>query len=180
VWGAPRGITQRARRAKGAKEKCSLRLIFVVPLFGSRCNTMARMRFIHIESQKFPIAPGEQAEDTHGVFGKALAEYLAGKLDAKGYDNPSTCCEDWGWWIEVRGQPFVLGLCVYGASDASEKPELCVKISRDAGNCWSWKRFRLVDTTKRVEQLFGDLNDILSSDPEIRILGLTDRFPLGQ
>lgn len=67
--------------------------------------------FIHIQSAKFKILPGEEEEFVNeGTYGKSLAEYLQAQLTQYGYDVPFFCCEDWGWWIELKGQPFVLGL----------------------------------------------------------------------
>lgn len=135
--------------------------------------------FIHIKSAKFPIQPGEAEELVNeDTYGKAFAQYLETQLKQKGYPIPFICCEDWGWWVEVSGQPFVLGCCVYGASDAPNSHDLCVRVSRDAGRCWSWRRFWFVDTTSRVEVIFSDLKTILSNDPEIQVVGITEEFPL--
>ena len=140
---------------------------------------MATNPFLHIRSTKFPILPGEEEELVNeGTYGKALAEYLADHLRTRSYDVPFTICEDWGWWVEIRGQPYALGCCVYGASDAGESPELCVKISRDPERKWSLLRFRMIDTRERVEKLFDDLQAIFGEDPEIEIVGLPDEFPL--
>lgn len=140
---------------------------------------MPQQPFIHIRSAKFPILPGETEELVNeGTYGKALAEYLQTHLQRRGYDVPFICCEDWGWWVELKGQPFTLGCLVYGASDAHEKQELCVSVSQEAGRHWSWRRFRFVDTTERVTQLLSDLRSILASDPEIEVLGERDDFPL--
>jgi hypothetical protein len=96
--------------------------------------------FIHIKSAKFPILPGEEDElVSEGTYGKALARYLEARLKDRGYDVPFICCEDWGWWVEIRGQPFSLGLCVY--KFAEETQELCFTISREPGRRWSWTRF---------------------------------------
>ena len=137
------------------------------------------MPFIHIESTKFPKTPEEaKVPFDDAPCGQALAEYLADHLKKKGYDIPFTCGEDWGWWVEIKGQPFSLGCCVYGASDATDKPELCVKLSREAERKWSLLRFRFIDTRSRVEKLFHDLEEIFTSDPEVKILGCPEDFPL--
>jgi len=55
-------------------------------------------KFIHIRSTKFPILPGEKEELVNeGMYGKALAQYLQGKLKDRGYDAPFICCEDYGF-----------------------------------------------------------------------------------
>ncbi|MDF3130676.1 hypothetical protein P0Y35_15815 [Kiritimatiellaeota bacterium B1221] len=140
---------------------------------------MTENPFIHINSSKFPILSGENEDLVNeGTYGKALAEYLAEHLKSRGYDVPITCCEDWGWWVEIKGQPYTLGCCVYGASNAGDNPELCVKISRNPERKWSLLRFRMIDTRERVVKLLGDLRAIFESDPEVVIIGLTEDFPL--
>jgi hypothetical protein len=140
---------------------------------------MASTPFIHIRSSKFPIQPGEADELVNeGTYGKALAEYLAEHLRMRDYEIPFTCCEDWGWWVEIRGQPYSLGCCVYGASDATDSPELCVTVSRAAERKWSLLRFRMIDTRERVTKLLDDMQAIFEGDPEVEIVGLTEDFPL--
>jgi hypothetical protein len=132
--------------------------------------------FIHIRSAKFPVLPGEEDELVNeGTYGKALAQYLEARLKDRGYDVPFICCEDWGWWVEIRGQPFSLGLCVYkGPEDTQES---CFTISKEPGRHWSWTRFRFIDATSRIEKLFSDLKVILSEDIDIQVLGYPADFP---
>src|SRR5262249_50837217 len=71
--------------------------------------------FIRVRSSTFAIRPGEAEELVNeGTYGKALAEYLTEKLRERGYYAPFFCCEDWGWWVELKGVPFVFGVCIYG------------------------------------------------------------------
>lgn len=141
---------------------------------------MASLPFIHIRSSKFPTLPGEADELVNeGTYGKALAGYLDARLRTRGYEVPFIGCEDWGWWVEIAGQPFALGCCVYGASDAAGGPDLCVKVSRDPERKWSLLKFGMIDTAPRVNKLFDDLKEVFLSDPEVRILGYPDDFPLG-
>lgn len=134
---------------------------------------------IHIRSTRFPVLPGEDAENVNdGTYGKALATYLSSSLTERGWNVPLVCAEDWGWWVEIGGQPFGLGLCCYGASDAGDRPELYVKVSRSGGRMWSWRQFRTIDTTARVEELLAAVQAILAADPDIEIIALTDHFPL--
>jgi hypothetical protein len=140
---------------------------------------MPALPFIHIRSEKFPILPGEKEEIVNeGTYGKALAEYLEERLKRLGYEVPFTCVEDWGWWVEIKGQPFALGCCVYGASDATDSTDLCVKVSRDPERKWSFFKFRMIDTAPRVEGLFSDLKTIFAEDHDVEILGYPSEFPL--
>ncbi len=136
--------------------------------------------FIHIKSAKFPVLPGEEEELVNdGIYGKALAQYLEARLKDRGYDVPFICCEDWGWWVEIRGQPFTLGLLVRGDPDLRETQELCFTISEKPRRSWSWTRFRFIETTSRIEKLFSDLKMLIGEDPEIQVLGFPEDFPLG-
>ena len=140
---------------------------------------MAPSSFIHLRSTKFPILPGEAEELVNdGIYGKALAEFLKTELSQRGYDSPFVCCEDWGWWVELKGQPFTLGLCCYGFPLEDDSLDHCVSVSAAKGKSWSWTRFKMIDRIPRIESLEADLKDILESDPEIEVLGYPEEFPL--
>lgn len=141
---------------------------------------MSPNAFIHIKSAKFPILPGEEEELVNeGMYGKALALYLESSLKELHYDVPFICCEDWGWWVEIKGQPFTLGVCIYGSADLDTTHELCVMVSIQPGRKWSWKRFGFVDTTSRVTTLFEDLRDIFQKDEAVQVLGFSEECPFG-
>jgi hypothetical protein len=134
-------------------------------------------RFLVIRSTKFPILPGEKEElFNEGTCGKALAGYLQSKLRERGYDCPFICCEDWGWWVELRA-PFTFGVCVY--SEQAENPVRFVcACDPEGGQRWSWSRFRFVDTSRCVERLREDLVAIFQSDVDVQLDGMYDQFPL--
>jgi hypothetical protein len=136
-------------------------------------------KFIHIKSSKFPILPGEKAEVVNeGMYGKALAEYLQAKLRDRGYDAPFVCCEDWGWWVELRNTPFTFGVCIYSVP-AEDGPVEFVCTDGVAGRPrkWSWKTFRFVDTTPWVQKLHEDLMAVFQADQDVTILGVSEEFP---
>jgi len=136
--------------------------------------------FIQIRSSLFPIIPGEEEELVNdGMYGKALANYLQEHLIGRGYDSPFVCCEDWGWWVDIKGHPFTMGLCVYGVLLDDKSLDLCVQATPEPERRWSWTKFRVIDRAPAVEKLNRDLKDILESDSEISVLGYSDEFPLG-
>lgn len=139
---------------------------------------MRDLPFIHIKSAKFPVLPGEEEEVVNeGTYGKALAEYLEVRLKERSYDVRFNCCEDWGWWVELGGQPFVFGVCIYTVPDYLETQELCLAVRPQPGRCWSWRHFRSVDAAPPVNQLFADLQALLADDPDVELLGLTEAIP---
>jgi hypothetical protein len=128
-------------------------------------------KFIHIRSAKFPILSGEKEELVNeGMYGKALAEYLQGKLRERGYDAPFICCEDWGWWVELKTAPFTFGVCIYCGPERDGPLDLFCTDGATARKKWSWRRFRFIDTAPYVNRLHDDLVSIFQADRDVQVL----------
>jgi hypothetical protein len=128
-------------------------------------------RFIHIRSGKFPILPGEKEELVNeGMYGKALAEYLQSKLREWGYAVPFTCCEDWGWWVELKSAPFTFGVCIYCGPVRNGPLDFFCTDGTTALKKWSWRKFQFIDTTPYVHKLHDDLVSIFRADPDVQVL----------
>lgn len=135
-------------------------------------------KFIHIKSPKFPILPGEDDEIVNeGMYGKALAEYLLTKLGERGYEVPFVYAEDWGWWVEIAGEPFKAGVCIYSASEHGKPDEYVCTDSTLKPRQWSWSRFRFIDVQPWSDKITGDLINIFDGDAEVQLVGVTDEFP---
>ena len=129
-------------------------------------------KFIHIRSPKFPILPGEKEELVNeGMYGKAVAEYLQAKLKERGYDVPFYCCEDWGWWVELKNAPFAFGVCIYCGPERDGPLDFFCTDGAPGPKKWSWQKFQFVDTTSWVEKLHNDMVAIFGADPEIEVIG---------
>jgi hypothetical protein len=59
-------------------------------------------------SSYFPVEPGEDKETNPGIYGKALAAWVAEKLQARGVPVGDVIAEDFGRVVIVRGAPFLL------------------------------------------------------------------------
>ena len=131
-------------------------------------------KFIHIRSAKFPILPGEEEELVNeGTYGKALALYLQEHLKGRGYDAPSICCEDWGWWVDLKNAPFAFGACIYSGPPNEGALDLYCTDGAPALKKWSWRQFRFLDTTPYVDKLHSDLVAIFEADPEVQVISTT-------
>jgi hypothetical protein len=134
-------------------------------------------KFIHIRSSKFPILPGEKEELVNdGMYGKALAEYLQARLREQGYEAPFVCCEDWGWWIELKTAPFAFGVCIYSGPEEDGPVDFACTSGAIAPRKWSWKRFRFVETSPWVDKLHEDLLAVFRADKEVEIVEVTEQF----
>jgi hypothetical protein len=60
------------------------------------------------ESPAFAVAPGEDEETNPGIFGKALAQWLAGQLRDAGFATGEVIAEDFGWCVPVESKPHAL------------------------------------------------------------------------
>jgi hypothetical protein len=136
-------------------------------------------KFIHIRSCKFPILPGEKEELVNdGMYGKSLAEYLQAKLSDRGYDAPFVCCEDWGWWVELKTAPFAFGVCIYSGPEDDGPVDFVCTDAAAGPRKWSWKKLRFVETSPWVDKLHEDLMAIFQTDKDVQIVGVSEDFPL--
>jgi hypothetical protein len=125
---------------------------------------MRQSPLLIFESSAFPIAPGEDDETNPGIYGKALASWLAEQLRAAGVPARDVIAEDFGWCIRVESAPHRL----YVAS-ASEEP-----------GCWQLFAFaeggiiaHLLGKDKSAESLatlYAAVRRCLESAPMIREL----------
>ena len=132
-----------------------------------------------IESKKFPILPGEDAEiiNEH-MYGKALCQYLQSQLPLAGIHVPGYCNEDWGWWLDVERGTFKMGLCIYSDPDAPANPERYALLpSIHTAQKWSWAKFKKVDVSKDVLDLIDVVERVLKSDQDITAVVRHDDYP---
>lgn len=135
-------------------------------------NLLLRLmdKFIHLRSPKFPALPEEEDELVNpGMYGKALALYLQEQLKNRGYDAPFICCEDWGWWIELKA-PFTFGVCIYCGPLSGDILDLFCTDGAVGKRVWSWRKFRFLNSSPWVKKLHEDMVSILQSDPDIQVL----------
>jgi len=138
-------------------------------------------KFIHIRSAKFPILPGEKEELVNeGMYGKALARYLQEKLSERGYHVPFFCCEDWGWWVELKNAPFVFGVCIYCGPEEDRPLNLFCTDGATAAKKWSWRKFRFIDTTPWAAKLHDDLVSIFRADSDIEVISTSLDSPFAE
>jgi hypothetical protein len=135
-------------------------------------------RFIHIRSSKFPILAGEKEELVNdGMYGKALAEYLRSRLSERGYDAPFVCCEDWGWWVELKTAPFAFGVCIYSGHEEDGPVDFVCTDGASGRKKWSWKKLRFIETSPWADKLFDDMVAIFQADDGVEIVAVSEEFP---
>ena len=119
---------------------------------------------VEFRSNKFPPYEGDEEQINPGLWGKRLAEYLVQKLSEKGIPTDEPIAEDWGWYIPIPNEGFRLAICC-GHQDGDEDEFLCFT---DPATPVVKKLFKKIDATGELTRLTQAMQEILSSDPDIR------------
>jgi len=120
--------------------------------------------FVEFRSSKFPPYDGEEEQINPGLWGKRLAEYLVQKLAERGIQTEEMVAEDWGWYVPVRNEGFRLALCC-GHQNGDDDEFLCFT---DPSTPIVKKFFKKIEATPQLTRLTEALQQILTSDPDIR------------
>lgn len=114
----------------------------------------------------FPIEPGEDRETNPGLYGKALAHWLAGQLQRRGMAPEGVIAEDFGWVVMVARQPLMLwiGCC----SEDGSHSEWRVFVAAETG--WLRRLLKHPDPRPEVARLEALLVDILGANPGVHDL----------
>jgi hypothetical protein len=66
---------------------------------------MKQSPLLEFESSAFAVLPNEDNETNPGIYGKALAQWLANQLRAAGVPAGEVIAEDFGWCVPVESSP---------------------------------------------------------------------------
>jgi hypothetical protein len=106
------------------------------------------------KSSLFEIEPGEDEEINPGIYGRQLAQWLKGKLEAAGYAVDDVINEDWGRCLMCQRSPFALWVGVASVDD-EERVEGMIP-TKDAV---VWHCFAVTEGGLRL-RMFGKKNEI--------------------
>jgi hypothetical protein len=127
---------------------------------------MKQSPLLEFESSAFPIVPGEDEETNPGIYGKALAHWLAEQLRAAGVPAREVIPEDFGWCVRVESSPHALYVA-------------CASTGEQPGQ---WRVFAFVEggvvarllgkdrSAGSVESLFATIRHCLESAAAVRVL----------
>ena len=121
----------------------------------------ARLEF---ESSAFAVTPGEDESTNPGVYGKALAHWLAEQLKAKGFRLGEVTAEDFGWCVPVQSAPHSAYVACASADENDRSWRVFVFVE---GGLVS----RLLGKDKSVEALaplFTAVKQVLQSAPAVQ------------
>jgi hypothetical protein len=124
---------------------------------------MKQSPLLEFESSAFPVAPAEDDETNPGIYGKALAHWLAAQLRAAGFPTGDVIAEDFGWCVPVQSKPHSL----YVACASGEASDQWRVFAFAEGGVVA----RLLGRDTRADSLaslFAAVRGCLQSDPRVR------------
>lgn len=109
-----------------------------------------------------PIA-GEEEQTNPGRYGKALAQWLAAQLKARGVSVEGVIPEDFGWVVMVSRKPFMLWLGC-GNTDGSTTEWNIFPVAEVST---IQRLFKLIDPSSEIEELRIHLVELVSTIPGV-------------
>ncbi|HEY5710932.1 MAG TPA: hypothetical protein VIT38_03465 [Allosphingosinicella sp.] len=122
---------------------------------------------LEFTSDAFPAQPGEEDEVNPGRHGRALAEFVAAGLAAKGFRAGTPFAEDWGWQVDVANEEFPLWIGCGNIEESANGFLVFVEPSRPFVRKW----FRKIATEPAVAPLAAALHAVLADSGKVS--GLT-------
>ena len=86
---------------------------------------------VEFESDHFAVVPHEDEETNPGIYGLALAEWVAAQLRARGVSIEAVIAEDFGRCVMVKRRPFVLLIACANASDSKTRWQMFIALERN-------------------------------------------------
>lgn len=126
-------------------------------------NVMKQSPLLEFESSAFPVTLSEDEETNPGIYGKALAHWIAEELRSRQVPAGETIPEDFGWLVPVQSSPH--HLYVACSSEDYETQKWHLYVFAEGGLL---ARILGKDTSaESVASLFSTIKQILWSSPVI-------------
>ena len=126
---------------------------------------MKQSPLLEFESSEFAVSLGEDTATNPGIYGKALAVWLADKLRAAGFLPGDVIAEDFGWCVPIESAPH--RLYVACSSTEEEEPNTWrVFAFAEGGNVA--RLFGKDERASSLASLFTAIRGCLESHPSIR------------
>ena len=110
-------------------------------------------------SSAFAIEPSEDEETNPGIYGHALAEWMAGQLAARGIETGPVLAEDWGWIFDARVGEARLGVGCANESGSTTRWS-CVLMSSELPFVGLFRRQR---TQRGLAALRAEVHAVLAA-----------------
>jgi hypothetical protein len=127
---------------------------------------MRQSALLEFESSAFAVTPGEDEDTNPGIYGKALAQWLAAQLSGAGFSTGDVIAEDFGWCVPVESQPHSLYVA---CASTGEKPDQWRVFVFAEGGVMT-RLLRKDKSAESLAHLFDAVRQCLGSAPSVRSL----------
>jgi hypothetical protein len=117
---------------------------------------------VTFSSPHFKIEPGEDEATNPGIYGKALAEWMAAQLRRRGIAVEDVFAEDFGWCVMVKRKPIMLWVACANLDDRSTGWQMYIALERGL-----MARLRGVDGRADLEQLRTHYRALVTEIPDV-------------
>jgi hypothetical protein len=134
---------------------------------------MQSTRQIHARSSRFAIEPGEDEDTNPGIYGRALAQWLATQLPEFGWRVKGCIAEDFGRLVEVEHTKFRLFVACASGHDGADSWQAFT--FAEGGGLLGM--FAKSDKQQLADRLLGDVERAIRNDSstlDIRLEGAND------
>jgi hypothetical protein len=125
---------------------------------------MKQSVLLEFESSAFAVIPGEDEHTNPGVYGKALAQWLAEQLRTRGVSAGDVIAEDFGWCIPVESKPHSL----YVACASTEEEQNHWRVFAFAEGGALARLFGKDKSAESLLSLFASVRAVLEAAPAIQ------------
>lgn len=121
---------------------------------------------LEFESSAFGVTPGEDAETNPGIYGKALAEWLAEQLQIQGQPAGEIIAEDFGWCVGLDFKPYRL----YVACSSTEEGPGHWRVFAFAEGGLLHRLLGKDESAAPLDSVFSGIKDSLAANPAVHNL----------
>jgi hypothetical protein len=119
---------------------------------------------VTFETDYFEPVPGEEVHANQGRFGRALADWLAEQLRARGVDIEEVLAEDFGWVVMVSRKPYRLWLAC-GNTEGSRQEWIVFPVAEPS---FLQRMFGRIDPGRALDDLWQHVADVVPTIPRVK------------
>jgi hypothetical protein len=117
---------------------------------------------VTFSSSSFKVEPGEDEETNPGIYGKALAEWMAAQLRLRGVAVEEVIAEDFGRCVMVQRKPVMLWVACASLDGSSTEWQMFIALERGL-----IARLRGIDGRAELEQLRAHYRALVREIPGV-------------
>lgn len=127
-------------------------------------GVMKQTALLEFGSSAFPIVPDEDKQTNPGIYGKALAQWIAEQLAIRGFSVGEVIAEDFGWCVPIEAKsPRLYVAC----ANVDEQPNQWHVFAFAEGGVLT-RLFGKDTSDSALGSLFTALKDTLQSSPLVQ------------